>query len=60
MLEGTMRMQVAGKPATVVHTGETFTETPGDVHAVSENVSETTPARFLAYFACDAVAPVTP
>jgi glucose/arabinose dehydrogenase len=60
VLDGAMRMQVAGKMPRVVHAGETFTETPGDVHAVSENASDTAPARFLAYFACDANAPSTP
>jgi glucose/arabinose dehydrogenase/quercetin dioxygenase-like cupin family protein len=53
VLEGAVRMQLAGQPERVYTAGQTFTETPGDVHVVSSNASETKPARFLAYFACD-------
>lgn len=52
VLEGAVRMQVAGQPERVYKVGETFTELPTDVHAVSANASETAPAKFLAYFAC--------
>jgi glucose/arabinose dehydrogenase/quercetin dioxygenase-like cupin family protein len=57
VLEGAVRMQLAGQPERVYVTGQTFTERPGDVHVVSSNASETKPARFLAYFACDADGP---
>jgi quercetin dioxygenase-like cupin family protein len=53
VLEGAVRMQLAGKEARVYRAGESFYETPGDVHAVSENASPTAPARFLAFFTCD-------
>lgn len=52
VLDGAIRSQLAGQEARVYRAGETFTELPTDKHVVSENVSETAPARFLAYFAC--------
>ena len=56
VLEGALRTQLAGEPPHVFHAGDTFTELPSNVHAVSENASDTAPTRFLAYFACDAAA----
>jgi glucose/arabinose dehydrogenase/quercetin dioxygenase-like cupin family protein len=57
VLEGAVRMQLAGQPERVYKAGETFTELPTDVHVVSSNASDTAPARFLAYFACDGPGP---
>jgi quercetin dioxygenase-like cupin family protein len=57
VLEGAVRMQLAGQPERVYAAGETFTERPGDIHVVSSNASDTRPARFLAYFACDTDGP---
>lgn len=57
VLEGAVRMQLAGQPERVYKAGDTFTERPTDVHAVSANASDTAPARFLAYFACDSEGP---
>jgi quercetin dioxygenase-like cupin family protein len=37
----------------VYRAGESFSELPGDRHAVSENVSGTEPARLLAVFVVD-------
>ena len=53
VLEGSVRMQVEGQPEQVYTVGQTFYESPADVHAVSANASMTAPARFLAYFVCD-------
>lgn len=53
VLEGALRMQLKGQPERVVRAGESFYESPDDVHAVSANASATAPARFLAYFTCD-------
>lgn len=53
VLEGAIRSQVNDGPATVYHAGESFSEFPGDRHAVSENASETEPARLLAVFIVD-------
>jgi quercetin dioxygenase-like cupin family protein len=53
VLEGAVRMQVKGQPERVFRPGETFFESPSDVHLISANASEDMPARFLAYFVCD-------
>lgn len=53
VLEGAVRMQVKGQPERVFKPGETFLETPSDVHVVSANANADVPARFLAYFVCD-------
>lgn len=66
VLEGAVRMQLQGQPPRIYRAGESFVETPADVHAVSANASDTVPARFLAFFTCDREgprsipAPVTP
>jgi quercetin dioxygenase-like cupin family protein len=52
-------MQVKGQEAKVYRPGDTFLESPGDVHMVSENVSRDQPARFLAFFVCDRETPLT-
>ena len=53
VLEGAIRSQVNGGPVTTYHAGESFSEFPGDHHAVSENASKTEPARLLAVFVVD-------
>jgi len=53
VLEGALRMQVKGQPEKIYNVGETFYESPTDVHVVSANASQSAPARFLAYFVCD-------
>ena len=53
VLEGAIRSQVNDGPVTVYHAGESFSEFPGDRHAVSENASTTEPARLLAVFVVD-------
>jgi len=50
VLEGTVVMQVAGgEPQTLV-AGQTFYESPDDVHTVSRNASGTEPAKILVFF----------
>jgi quercetin dioxygenase-like cupin family protein len=50
VLEGTVVMQVAGgEPQTLV-AGQTFYETPDDIHSVSRNASDTEPAKILVVF----------
>ena len=46
-LEGSVRMQVQGSPAVLLSPGDTFYEGPDDVHVLSENASQTAPAKFL-------------
>lgn len=59
VIEGALRMQLAGQPERIVRGGESFYESPSDVHAVSANASATAPARFLAYFTCDKDTPTS-
>ena len=59
VLEGAVRMQVKGQEEKVYRPGDTFSESPGDVHLVSANVSKDQPARFLAIFLCDRDTPLT-
>jgi quercetin dioxygenase-like cupin family protein len=53
VLEGAIRSQVNGGPATTYKVGQSFSEMPGDRHAVSANASETEPAKLLAVFVVD-------
>ena len=59
VLSGAVRMQLKGKEEQIFKAGDTFSETPADVHAVSANASQDEPARFLAYFVCDRATPLT-
>jgi quercetin dioxygenase-like cupin family protein len=47
VLEGELTMQVRGRPAVTLRSGETFYETPDDVHVVSANTSKTATAKIL-------------
>ena len=53
VLEGTIRSQVNDEPEKVYHTGESWSEKPGDHHRVSANASETESAKLLAVFVVD-------
>ena len=53
VLEGAIRSQVNDGPVKTYRAGESFSEMPGDRHAVSENASATAPARLLAVFVVD-------
>jgi quercetin dioxygenase-like cupin family protein len=53
VLEGAVRSKVNDGPVTTYRAGESFSENPGDRHAVSENASDTEPARLLAVFVVD-------
>jgi quercetin dioxygenase-like cupin family protein len=53
VLEGAIRSQVNDGPVTTYKAGESFSELPGDRHAVSANASETAPAKLLAVFVVD-------
>lgn len=53
VLGGAIRSQVNDGPVTVYKAGESFSELPGDRHAVSANASETEPAKLLAVFVVD-------
>ena len=53
ILEGAIRSSVNDGPVVTYRAGESFSEMPGDRHGVSENASETAPARLLAVFVVD-------
>lgn len=59
VLEGTVVMQVSGGEKRTLGPGDTFHETPDDVHAVSMNGSETEPAKILVFFLKERGAPIT-
>jgi quercetin dioxygenase-like cupin family protein len=59
VLEGSVVMQVAGGKPVTLTAGQTFYESPSDIHAVSRNASTTEPARFLAILVKDTDKPAT-
>ncbi|MET7355826.1 cupin domain-containing protein [Streptomyces mirabilis] len=50
VLEGTVRAQLDGKPATTYHQGKNWVEQPGAHHVLTENTSRTKPAKLLVVF----------
>ena len=50
VLEGTVEMQVAGGELQRLVAGQTFYESPSDIHSVSRNASDTEPAKILVFF----------
>ena len=59
VLEGVVEMQVAGGPLLKLKAGDTFYESPSDIHSVSRNASATEPAKILVFFVKDQGAPGT-
>ena len=59
VLEGAVVMQVKGGKEVTLGPGQTFYESPEDVHTVSRNASTTQPAKFLAFFVKQKGAPIT-
>ena len=47
VLEGSIVMQVKGEKAVTLSPGETYYESPSDIHLVSRNASKTKPAKFI-------------
>ena len=58
VLEGSIVMQVEGGKEVTLGPGQTFYESPTDVHTVSKNASTTQPAKFLVFFVKDKDAPL--
>jgi quercetin dioxygenase-like cupin family protein len=50
VLSGTIRSQLDNESAKVYRAGEDWSEPPGALHKVTENVSTSTPAKLLAIF----------
>ena len=59
VLEGSLIMQVDGKPPVTLGPGQTFYESPSDVHRQSANASKTAPAKFVVFIVKDKGKPVT-
>jgi quercetin dioxygenase-like cupin family protein len=53
VVSGAIRSQVDNEPAKIYRAGESFYEMPGAHHRVSENASDSEPARLLAVFIVD-------
>ena len=59
VLEGSVVMQVNGGKEVTLGPGQTFYESPEDVHTVSRNASTTKPAKFLVFMVKQKGAPAT-
>lgn len=59
VLEGSIVMQVEGGKEVTLGPGQTFYESPDDVHSVSKNASNSQPAKFLVFFVKDKGAPAS-
>jgi quercetin dioxygenase-like cupin family protein len=59
VLEGSVIMQVAGGTAVTLGPGQTFYETPDDIHAVSKNASDSKPAKILVFLVKNKGAPAS-
>ncbi len=59
VLQGELTMQVAGSPPVTLRQGQTFYESPSDIHVVSANASKTAPAKILVFIVKDKGAPVS-
>ena len=57
VLEGSVVMQVKGGKPMTLGPGETFYESPDDIHVVSRNASDTKPAKILVFFVKEKGAP---
>jgi quercetin dioxygenase-like cupin family protein len=59
VLEGSVLMQVDGQPAVTLGPGQTFHESPSDIHRQSANASATQPAKFVVFMIKDKNRPAT-
>jgi quercetin dioxygenase-like cupin family protein len=57
VLQGSVVMQVRGGKEMTLTAGQTFYESPNDIHVVGRNASKTKPAQFIAFFVKDKGAP---
>jgi quercetin dioxygenase-like cupin family protein len=58
VLEGTVIMQVRGGAEVRLTQGQTFYESPSDIHVVSRNASTSEPAKFIVFSVKDIGAPI--
>src|SRR5262245_30591153 len=59
VLEGEIRSKVGDGPETTYSAGQMFLETPGQLHGVSRNASDSKPAKFLALLLAEKGKPLT-
>jgi len=59
VLEGEIRSKVEDGPEKTYAPGQIFMETPGQLHGVSRNASDTKPAKFLALLFAEKGKPLT-
>ncbi len=59
VLSGTLLMQVDGQEPVTLKPGQTFYESPQDIHRISANASVTEPAKFLVFMVKDEGKPTT-
>jgi len=59
VLEGEIRSKVEDGPEKTYAPGQMFMETPGQLHGVSRNASDTKPAKFLALLFAEKGKPLT-
>ncbi|MDX2181439.1 MAG: cupin domain-containing protein [Bryobacteraceae bacterium] len=59
VLEGSVVMAVKGGKEATLGPGETFYESPDDIHSVSRNASATKPAKILVFMVKEKGAPVS-
>jgi len=59
VLSGEIEMQVNDEAPVRLTAGQTFLESPDDIHSASRNVSESEPASFLAFLVKEVGAPVS-
>ena len=57
VLSGSVVMQVEGGKAVTLKPGQTYCESPDDIHTVSKNASKTKPAKFVVTVIKDKGAP---
>ena len=53
ILEGQLNAQVKGGDLTVLNAGDTYYESPTDIHVISRNPSSTTPAKAMVFLIHD-------
>jgi quercetin dioxygenase-like cupin family protein len=59
VLEGAYKIKLDGGPERTLTKGDTFYESPGQLHAVSRNASETAPAKVLVVVIAESGKPLT-
>ena len=59
VLEGSVVMAVKGGKEMTLNAGDTFFESPDDIHSVSRNASATKPAKILVFFVKEKGAPAS-